>query len=121
MKCRISLSVDRRGTDGNNDPIVHLLNVVSSSYAPSNLFVLLGWCSGLYTVCLESNPKFIETLSWKSLVGSMAILLDMVYDSDRAKPSLKKGALVRVRRALRSVCSLPFNVDSASRSVDLGW
>ncbi|KAJ3807969.1 armadillo-type protein [Lentinula aff. lateritia] len=74
----------------------------SSSYAPSNLFVLLGWCSGLYTVCLESNPKFIESLSWKSLVGSMAILLDMVYDSDRAKPSLKKGALVRVRRALRS-------------------
>ncbi|KAJ3745026.1 armadillo-type protein [Lentinula detonsa] len=74
----------------------------SSSYAPSNLFVLLGWCSGLYTVCLESNLQFTETTSWKSLVGSTAILLDMICESDRAKPSLKKGALVRVRRALRS-------------------
>ncbi|KAJ4478479.1 armadillo-type protein [Lentinula aciculospora] len=74
----------------------------SSSYAPSNLFVLLGWCSGLYTICLESNPYFVGTTSWKSLIVSMAILLDMICDSDRAKPSLKKGALVRVRRALRS-------------------
>ncbi|KAJ3828802.1 translational activator GCN1 [Lentinula raphanica] len=74
----------------------------SSSYAPSNLFVLLEWCSGLYTVCLEANPQFTESPAWKSLVGSIAILLDMICESDRAKPSLKNGALVRVRRALRS-------------------
>ncbi|KAE9398973.1 ARM repeat-containing protein [Gymnopus androsaceus JB14] len=74
----------------------------ASSYAPSDLFVLLSWCSGIYTVCLEANPHFIETSSWRSLVGSKAILLDMIFESDRAKPSLKNGALVRTRRALRS-------------------
>ena len=33
----------------------------------------------------------------------MAILLDMIAESTKAKPALKKGALVRTRRALRSV------------------
>lgn len=32
----------------------------------------------------------------------MGLLLDMVTESRQAKPSVKKGALVRVRRALRS-------------------
>lgn len=53
--------------------------------APPNFFVLLSWCSGVYTVCLEANPHSTESSSWRSLVGSMTILLDMVFDSDRAK------------------------------------
>ena len=45
--------------------------------------------------------------SWKLLIGSMATLLDMITESTKAKPALKKGALVRTRRALRSVWSGP--------------
>ncbi|KIK62847.1 hypothetical protein GYMLUDRAFT_242480 [Collybiopsis luxurians FD-317 M1] len=74
----------------------------ANSYAPSDLFVLLSWCCGIYAVCLETNKNFTQESSYKSIVGSMAVLLDMISDSDRAKPSLKTGALVRVRRALRS-------------------
>ncbi|KAF8161530.1 armadillo-type protein [Crassisporium funariophilum] len=76
---------------------------VRHSYAPSDLFVLLSWSCGLYTICAKHNPQFTSSNSWKLLIGSMAILLDMVTESTKAKPSLKKGALVRTRRALRSV------------------
>jgi len=75
----------------------------SSSYAPSDLFVLLSWSCGLYTVSVKHNPQFTSSSSWKVLIGSMATLLDMVAESTKAKPALKKGALVRTRRALRSV------------------
>ncbi|KAF9059496.1 armadillo-type protein [Rhodocollybia butyracea] len=85
-----------------SNEVAHFTKRTSSSYAPSDLFVLLSWCSGIYSVCLEVNPHFTETSSWKSVVGSLAILLDMLCDSNRAKPSLKNGALVRTRRALRS-------------------
>ncbi|KAK7051190.1 translational activator of GCN4 [Paramarasmius palmivorus] len=74
----------------------------SSSYAPSNLYVLLSWSCGFYTVCLETNPTFVETQCWKTIVGIVATLLDMILGSQQAKPSLKNGALVLTRRALRS-------------------
>ncbi|KDR69874.1 hypothetical protein GALMADRAFT_913484 [Galerina marginata CBS 339.88] len=74
----------------------------SDSYAPSDLFVLLSWSCGLYTTCVKYNPQFTTSNSWRALVGSMAVLLDMLTESSMAKPSLKKGALVRTRRALRS-------------------
>ncbi|THU98405.1 ARM repeat-containing protein [Dendrothele bispora CBS 962.96] len=74
----------------------------ASSYAPSDLYVLLSWSCGLYMVCLETNASFTESQPWSSLVNSMALLLDMIFDSERAKPTLKNGALVHVRRALRS-------------------
>ncbi|KAG7093730.1 hypothetical protein E1B28_007382 [Marasmius oreades] len=74
----------------------------SSSYAPSNLYVLLSWCCGLFTVCVETNPTFAESQSWNSMLSSMATLLDMLSSSQQAKPSLKNGGLVVVRRALRS-------------------
>ncbi|KAK1228592.1 translational activator of GCN4 [Marasmius sp. AFHP31] len=77
----------------------------SSSYAPSNLYVLLSWACGLYTVCLQSNPTFAEPQSWKSILSSIAILLDMLCSSQQAKPSLKNGGLVVTRRALRSAGS----------------
>jgi hypothetical protein len=76
-----------------------------SSYAPSDLFVLLSWSCGLYTVCIKHNAQFTLSDPWKALIGSMATLLDMIAESTKAKPALKKGALVRTRRALRSVCS----------------
>ncbi|PBK90411.1 ARM repeat-containing protein [Armillaria gallica] len=74
----------------------------SSACAPSDLFTLLSWCCGIYTICIQHNPGFSETQSWNALLGSMALLLDMVSDSSRAKESLKHAALVRTRRAFRS-------------------
>ena len=79
------------------------MTFLCSSYAPSDLFVLLSWSCGLYTVCLKHNAQFTSSDPWKVLVGSMATLLDMIAESTIAKPALKKGALVRTRRALRSV------------------
>ncbi|CAA7260345.1 unnamed protein product [Cyclocybe aegerita] len=74
----------------------------SDSYAPSDLFVLLSWSCGLYTTCVKSNPNFASSHSWRALVGSLALLLDMLLESTKAKPSMKNGGLVRTRRALRS-------------------
>jgi hypothetical protein len=58
----------------------------------------------MYTICLKTNPEFPLTQIWRVLVGIVATLLDMLDGSIKAKPSLKHGAFVRVRRALRSVC-----------------
>lgn len=80
-----------------------LLPSLCSAYAPSNIFVLLSWSCGLYTVCVKHNSQFSASNSWRVLIGSMALLLDMITESTKAKPSVKKGALVRTRRALRSV------------------
>ncbi|GLB43526.1 putative ARM repeat-containing protein [Lyophyllum shimeji] len=73
-----------------------------SSYAPSDLFVLLSWSCVIYTVCLQAGPDFSATNAWRLLVGSMAMLLDMLSASTKARPAVLRGALVRVRRALRS-------------------
>ncbi|KAF5374683.1 hypothetical protein D9615_008940 [Tricholomella constricta] len=72
-----------------------------SSYASSDLFVLLSWSCGIYTVCVNVSPEFSSTNVWRVLVGSMATLLEMLNASN-ARSSLLHGALVRVRRALRS-------------------
>ena len=74
-----------------------------SSHAPADIFVLLSWTCGLYTACVRSDPDFVESTSWRVVIGSMAMLLDMLLVSSNAKPSLKHGGLVRTRRALRSV------------------
>ncbi|KAF9266994.1 ARM repeat-containing protein [Marasmius fiardii PR-910] len=74
----------------------------SSSYAPSNLYVLLSWSCRLYTVCIETNPTFTDSQLWTSVLTSMATLLDMLSSSQQAKTSLKNGGIVLVRRALRS-------------------
>lgn len=81
-----------------------MLHVLVSSYASSDLFVLLSWSCGIYTIGTKSNSEFHTTHTWRVLVGTMAILLDMLNGSTAAKSSLKQGTLVRVRRALRSVC-----------------
>ncbi|KAA1470496.1 ARM repeat-containing protein [Dentipellis sp. KUC8613] len=75
----------------------------ANSYAPADLFVLLSWCCGLYIACVKSNPLFSSSVSWNKLVGSIAVLLDLLLNpSTRAKPAIQKSALVRTRRALRS-------------------
>ncbi|PFH47401.1 hypothetical protein AMATHDRAFT_152123 [Amanita thiersii Skay4041] len=74
----------------------------SSSYAPADLFVLLSWSCGIYAICTQLDPEFPSSTPWRSLVLSMASLLDVILGSE-AKSSLKKGALDRTRRALRSV------------------
>ena len=68
------------------------------------MFVLLGWCCGTYSICLEHNENFTSYPAWSPLVGTMAVLLDLILDkTNRAKASIQKSALVRTRRALRSV------------------
>ncbi|KAK2463021.1 hypothetical protein APHAL10511_004676 [Amanita phalloides] len=74
----------------------------ASSYAVADIFVLLSWSCGIYTICVESDNNFITSNPWRSLTVSMAALLDVIFGSGQAKCSLQKGALVRVRRALRS-------------------
>ncbi|KAG6884724.1 hypothetical protein C0993_008705 [Termitomyces sp. T159_Od127] len=77
-----------------------------SSYASSDLFVLLSWSCGIYTTCVKTSSEFPSTNVWRVLVGSMATLLDMINASAKAKQSLMHGALVRVRRALRSILTI---------------
>ncbi|OBZ65072.1 Translational activator GCN1 [Grifola frondosa] len=75
----------------------------ASSHAAADMFVLLGWCCGLYVACLQSNPEFTSSRCWEVLVGVMASLVDMLLDpSTRTKHSIQKSSLVRTRRALRS-------------------
>ena len=79
------------------------LNQDVSSYAPTDMFALLSWACGIYTVCVEQNEDFSSSPPFKGLVGSIAVLLDMVLESSKSKDALKNGALARTRRALRSV------------------
>lgn len=72
------------------------------------MFVLLNWAYEIYTICVKQNENFPTSLAFKALVGSMALLLDMVLESSKSKDTLKKGAVVRARRALRSVSTLAF-------------
>ena len=77
---------------------------LSSAFASTDLFILLSWSCGLYTACLKCNPDFITTGSWNALVGVMTSLVDLLLDeSIYTKKSIQKSALVRSRRALRSV------------------
>ncbi|KAG2158689.1 armadillo-type protein [Suillus bovinus] len=74
-----------------------------STYAPSNIFVLLSWTCGLYATCLRFSPGFTSSPPWKVLVEIFATLLDMQLNrSTRTKPTMQKSAFVRTRRALRS-------------------
>ncbi|PCH35750.1 ARM repeat-containing protein [Wolfiporia cocos MD-104 SS10] len=75
----------------------------ASAHAAVDMFVLLEWCCGLYTVCLKCNPEFTSTPSWSALIGIMAQLTDMLFNPlTRAKSSIQKSALSRTRRTLRS-------------------
>ena len=68
------------------------------------MFVLLGWCCGLYAVCVEVDKHFASSHSWNLLTGSLALLVDILMNPTAcAKPSMKQSVLVRTRRALRSV------------------
>ncbi|KAG7439404.1 uncharacterized protein BT62DRAFT_737843 [Guyanagaster necrorhizus] len=51
----------------------------------------------MWDICIQHNSTFSETQSWSVLLGSMALLLDMINDSSRAKESqesVKYAALV---------------------------
>lgn len=75
-----------------------------STYAPADLYVLLSWSCGLYTVYSATNTDASSTLPWKTLIAVMATLLELILNkSTPAKDTLRKGALVRTRRSLRSV------------------
>ena len=87
----------------NNDCLTSFFH---SSYAPSTFFVLLSWSCRIFTTYLTVNPHFPSTNGWNVLLGSMATLIEMLTAADGAKRSMVNGALVRVRRALRSVYCL---------------
>ena len=75
-----------------------------SSHAPADLFSLLSWCCGLYVIVIRYSPGSASPPLWTSLAASMAILLDLLLQpSTHTKPSVRKGAVIRARRALRSV------------------
>ncbi|TFY63660.1 hypothetical protein EVJ58_g3122 [Rhodofomes roseus] len=79
------------------------ISKLSSSHAASDMFALLGWCCGIYTVCLSCDDNFPSKSAWEPLIGVIATLIDMILDkSTRSKAPIQKGALTRVRRALRS-------------------
>jgi len=80
-----------------------LVTSIFSSYASSDIFVLLSWSCGIYNTCVTADSDFPLTNTWRLLLGTLATLLDMLSGCDNAKKSVVNGALVRVRRALRSV------------------
>ncbi|KDR74210.1 hypothetical protein GALMADRAFT_227307 [Galerina marginata CBS 339.88] len=51
----------------------------------------------------------------------MAVMFDMLIEWSMAKPSLKKGALVRTPRALRSVCNQTYRCPSGLHLSPIGW
>jgi hypothetical protein len=76
------------------------------SYASSDLFVLLSWSCGVFTAVIKNNSAFgtdANAAPWRTLIGTIATLFDMLSASVK-KASILQGALVRVRRAFRSVC-----------------
>jgi len=81
----------------------------ASSYAPADIFVLLSWSCGLYTVCMSCNPRFSSTQCWKALTSALSSLFDLLMaESTGTKASMRKSGLTRVRRALRSVYLMLF-------------
>ncbi|KAI0343486.1 ARM repeat-containing protein [Trametopsis cervina] len=74
-----------------------------SAYPSADMLVLLSWLCGIYSTCVKYNAEFALSPPWISLVASMATLLDLLLDDSlKTKPNVRKSALVRTRRALRS-------------------
>jgi hypothetical protein len=101
------------------DENTSVTHIFSSSCAPADVYVLLCWTCTLYQACFDIDPEFHASRPYAVLVDVLAKLSDfMLNDSVRAKASLRESALVRTRRALRSVC-----VSRVTQSVDIevGW
>jgi len=77
--------------------------ILISAYAPADVLVLLTWSCNVYTVCSKHNPQLSSSNIWKPIIGVQALLIDMLLESNQPKPALRKAALIRLRRALRSV------------------
>lgn len=78
--------------------------VNSSSSAPANQFVLLNWACVLYETLLKTDVKPPAAKPFTTLVGVIASMLDCLLDkSMRVKDTIRKGAVVRTRRAIRMV------------------
>jgi hypothetical protein len=75
-----------------------------NSTAPANQFVLLSWtCVTYATIAQNINITEMQDLLKQALLV-FALLLDALLDKEApTKPSLTRGAIVRVRRVLRSV------------------
>jgi hypothetical protein len=85
----------------------------SASHAAMDIYVLLNWACGLYSTCLKASADFSSTPSWPITVGLIAILLDLLLSpASHVKPTLRKSALTRARRAMRSVCNFPLCIRS---------
>ncbi|KIJ51382.1 hypothetical protein M422DRAFT_43931 [Sphaerobolus stellatus SS14] len=74
----------------------------SSSSAPGNQFVLLNWACVVYTWICQSSSKFSDQ-ALKSILSTLASLLDSLLDQTaHIKQAIRRGAVVRARRAIRS-------------------
>lgn len=75
---------------------------VEKSGATSTRLALLGWAATIYGAVPADSP--LDEAPWLSLVTSMSTLLNAILDdSNGAKETLKKSALVVTRRAVRTV------------------
>jgi hypothetical protein len=75
------------------------------SYAATDIFVLLNWACGIYSVCSKTSSDFTSTRSWPAVIGIISSLLELLLSpTSHVKPAVRKNAVTRVRRTLRSVC-----------------
>lgn len=78
--------------------------LVYSTAAASNRFVLLTWCSTLYSVLLEIDTDLPKAPTWPLLLHLLATLLNAILDQgSHAKQTLRQGAVIHLRRAIRKV------------------
>lgn len=78
----------------------------SAAVAPSTFFALVLHLNGLLSLQLQTSE---ESESLASLVYALALSLEAVLDAERGlKPSVRKGAIKKTRRTLRTnSASLP--------------
>ncbi|KZT41926.1 ARM repeat-containing protein [Sistotremastrum suecicum HHB10207 ss-3] len=84
-----------------------------ASFAPTNCYVLLNWACALYSglVLNRDTDAFLHSAEFPLLVVSLALAIDFILsDSSRAKPTMRRSALVRVRRALRNAPNTIFQL-----------
>lgn len=94
-----------------------MTRLLPRAHASTDVFVLLSWCCGIYTVCLQCNPEFPSERSWSPLVSTIAALLNLLLDkATKTKPTVQKSALVRTRRALRTVSREYYHLDDCMTS-----
>lgn len=80
------------------------LTLLNRTVASSDRFALLVWCCALYDTTLDTDAEFPSSPEWPVLVQMLGTLLSIILsDGSGAKVTLKRGAIVHLRRAVRGV------------------